>query len=88
MFCKGPLSPGGARRARLFVGLRYAPASSKSGPAGGKFLPSARAQHPSLILFPQQSHFVPAPTDYPFGRKRPRPPLPHKTRILRREWGE
>jgi len=54
MFCMGPLSPRRARRARLFVGLRYAPASSKPGSAGGR---------PSPILFPQESHFVPAPTE-------------------------
>ena len=39
VFCKGPLDAGGARRARLFVSLRYAPASSKPGPAGESFLP-------------------------------------------------
>lgn len=54
MLFKGALNPGSARRARLFVGLRYAPASSKPGPAGRNI--------PSLILFPPQSHFVPAPT--------------------------
>ena len=39
LFCKGSLDAGGARRARLFVGLRCAPASSKPGPAGESILP-------------------------------------------------
>ena len=39
VFCKRPLSLGDAHRARLFVGLRYAPASSKPGPVGETFLP-------------------------------------------------
>src|SRR5487761_2149674 len=52
MFCKGPLSTGASCRAGLFVGLRSAPAPSKPGPAGGRFLPSGRGQHLSLILFP------------------------------------
>ena len=62
VFFKGALDAGGARRARLIVGLRYAPASSKPGPAG-EGLPAQRGRRTlSLILFPQQSHFVPAPT--------------------------
>jgi hypothetical protein len=44
MFCKQPLSPAKPRKARLFVGLRYAPASSKPGLAGS---------------FTPKSHFVP-----------------------------
>ena len=40
MFCTRPLSCGVARRARLFVGLRCAPASSKPGPAGERTLPA------------------------------------------------
>ena len=55
MFCKRPLSRGGVRRARLFVGLRSAPASSKPGPADERFCPLERTT--------PQSHFVPAPTD-------------------------
>jgi hypothetical protein len=51
MFCKRPLSPAASRKASLFVGLRYAPASSKTGPAGSK-------KH--------QSHFAPAPTFFHF----------------------
>jgi hypothetical protein len=35
-FCIAGLDVSGARSARLFVGLRYAPASSKPGTAGGK----------------------------------------------------
>ena len=61
MFCKGPLSRSGARRARLFVGLRYAPASSKPGPAGRRLLPSWAGQHQSLILFPPAVSFCSRP---------------------------
>ena len=57
MFCTRPLSLGGARRARLFVGLRFAPASSKPGPAGERSLPSRERRHHSLILFPPQQFF-------------------------------
>ena len=39
MLFKGPMDARVACRARLFVGLRYAPASSKPGPAGETFLP-------------------------------------------------
>jgi len=52
MFFKQPVSPGVARRARLFVGLRYAPASSKPGPAGERIPALLRGQA-------TQSHFVP-----------------------------
>ena len=51
MFCTRPLGGGVARRARLFVGLRFAPASSKPGPAGERILPSWEPA--------PQSHFVP-----------------------------
>src|ERR1035437_9663552 len=61
MFCKRPLSTEAARRARLFVGLRYAPASSKPGPAGEGLLPSWEGRHPSLILFPQAVSFCSRP---------------------------
>ena len=40
MFCTFPLSGGVARRARLIVGLRSAPASSKPDPAGESCRPS------------------------------------------------
>ena len=73
MFCKGPLSPGGACRARLFVGLRYAPASSKPGPAGEEFLPSGKDGIIVSFCSPQQSHFVPAPTSKTGLTIRPRP---------------
>src|ERR1035437_5206584 len=69
MFCKRPLSTGAARRARLFVGLRYAPASSKPGPACEVFLPSWEGRHPSLILFPPAVSFCSRP-DRLFLRKR------------------
>jgi hypothetical protein len=39
MLFKGPMNARVACRARLFVGLRYAPASSKPSPAGKSFLP-------------------------------------------------
>ena len=42
LFCKWALDAGGPRRARLFVGLRCAPASSKPGPPG-KSIPPCRA---------------------------------------------
>ncbi len=59
VFCKGPLDGGGARRARPFVGLRYAPASSKPGPAGKASCPAGQENSAvsfcslsSLLLFP------------------------------------
>ena len=64
VFCTGPLDAGGVRMARLFVGLRYAPASSKPGHADESFLPCRAGVYFSLILFPQRSHFVPAPTAF------------------------
>jgi hypothetical protein len=39
MFFKGPMDARVACRATLFVGLRYAPTSSKPGPAGESVLP-------------------------------------------------
>jgi hypothetical protein len=48
---KDPLDPAAARRPRLFVGLRYAPASSKPGPAGGNSCSSQQQN--------RESHFVP-----------------------------
>jgi len=39
VFFKDPLEAIAARRARLFVDLRYAPASSKPGPAGESLVP-------------------------------------------------
>src|SRR5258705_9826199 len=55
MFCKRLLSLGVARRARLFVGLRYAPASSKPGPAGERFLPSWGSEPQSPFVPPAVS---------------------------------
>jgi len=64
MFCKRPLSRGGAPRARLFVALRYAPASSKPGlgakgscPPGKDDTPVSFCSPSSLILFPPQQVF-------------------------------
>src|SRR5205807_10121525 len=51
---KDALDAAVARRARLFVGLRFAPASSKPGPADETFLLSHQKK--------SESHFVP-PTD-------------------------
>ena len=48
---KEALDPATAHRPRLFVGLRYAPASSKPGPAGGQ---PCSAQQENW-----KSHFVP-----------------------------
>jgi len=53
-FCIARLDASGARSARLFVGLRYAPAFSKPGTAG-----KASCTVGQAIV---QSHFVPAPT--------------------------
>ena len=62
MLFKGPMDARVACRARLFVGLRYAPASSKPGPAGESFLPRYQGRDSVSFCSPQQSHFVPAPT--------------------------
>ncbi len=70
MFCKRPLSAGATRRARLFVGLRYAPASSKPGPAGEGLLPSCEGRHSSLILFPQAVSFCSRPNMKKVSRRR------------------
>ena len=51
VFFKEALDPAAARRPRLFVGLRSAPASSKPGPAGGN---PCSTQHEN-----SESHFVP-----------------------------
>jgi len=64
MLFKGPMDARVACRARLFVGLRYAPASSKPGPAGESFLPRYQGRDSVSFCSPQQSHFVPAPTIY------------------------
>jgi len=61
VFCKGPLDAGVARRARLFVGLRYAPASSKPGPAGEEHPAQAGRRIVSLILFSPAVSFCSRP---------------------------
>src|SRR3954464_12497258 len=43
------------RRARLFVGLRFAPASSKPGPAGDTFLISSKEKSESHFVLPAVS---------------------------------
>ncbi len=65
VFCKRLLICGVARRARLFVGLRFAPASSKPGPANERFPPSPGDSTPvsfcspgSLLLFPPQQRIM------------------------------
>jgi hypothetical protein len=66
-FCIARLDAGGARSARLFVGLRYAPASSKPGTAGESILHRWASDRSvsfcspsSLILFPPRQ---PIPSD-------------------------
>ena len=62
MFCKRPLIGGAVGRARLFVGLRFAPASSKPGPANERFPLSWEAAPPVSFCSHIKSPFVPAPT--------------------------
>src|ERR1043165_1838760 len=66
MFFKGQLHPALARWAKLFVGLRYAPASSKPGPAGENCFPYGKPND-CLLLFPPAVSFCSRP-----DRKKPR----------------